>query len=68
MTTRAVNVAPRCTRRTPVAYRVTLGNGSLVLCDQHLELLRITRPQEYVRLTGETFAVKLCDHCHPENS
>lgn len=55
------------------AYRVTFaislgeGNGfsraSLVLCNRHLEVFRETRT---IKLTGETFAPELCDHCEAE--
>lgn len=44
----------------PRAYRAVTNNGSLVLCDRHLDLLR---QHESARLTGESFAVTLCDHC-----
>ena len=45
---------------TPVAYRVKTHNGTAVLCDGHLDLLR---ERESATLTGETFDIRLCDEC-----
>lgn len=50
---------------TPRAYRVTTANGSLVLCDRHLDLLRA---RESAALTGEHFSTELCDHCNKERT
>ena len=47
----------------PRAYRVRTANGSLVLCDRHVDLLRAREP---AALTGETLDVGLCDHCGDE--
>jgi hypothetical protein len=54
---------PLFERFPKLAYRVTTNNGSAVLCDKHLDLLRATEP---AALTGETFAAGLCDHCAKE--
>ena len=48
----------------PLAYRCSTDNGSLVLCDRHLDLRR--GRGETLKLTGETFEVKLCDDCGEE--
>lgn len=65
----ALQQAPRRTLRAPVAYRVRLANGgTLVLCQQHVDLLRLREEPRAVRFTGATFAVELCDHCHPERT
>jgi hypothetical protein len=47
------------------AYRVLSDNGSLVLCDRHLDLRRAAG--EAWRLTGEAFAAELCDDCEDSN-
>jgi hypothetical protein len=44
----------------PLAYRVATGNGTLVLCDHHLEQWRKVEP---CALTGDVFDAKLCDKC-----
>ena len=51
---------PLLQRFPPLAYRVRTRNGSLVLCDRHLDLLRET---ETATLTGEHFPAKRCDQC-----
>jgi hypothetical protein len=56
---------PLFERFPKLAYRVTTNNGSLVLCDAHLDQLRATEP---AALTGETFTARLCDHCVPEEA
>jgi hypothetical protein len=48
----------------PLAYRADSGNGTLMLCDQHLDLRR--GRGETWRLTGEAFAKELCDDCGKE--
>jgi hypothetical protein len=45
------------------AYRVKTANGTLVLCDRHLDFLRA---RETAALTGESFPVELCDHCQED--
>jgi len=50
-------LAPRFPARS---YRCRTANGTLVLCDRHLDKLR---EREAAPLTGESFAVELCDHC-----
>lgn len=52
---------PRRTLHSRVAYRVRTKNGTLVLCEKHLDQLRAH--EGGVRYTGDTFAVSLCDHC-----
>jgi hypothetical protein len=54
---------PLLERFPKLAYRVRTKNGTLVLCDEHLENLR---RHEAAPLTGETFAAELCDVCLPE--
>lgn len=65
------HVEPRKNLRTRVAYRVRIPGkrgrfSTLVLCERHLDALRAKTAG--VTYTGDTFAVKLCDHCHPEAS
>lgn len=48
---------------TRFAYRARTANGSLVLCDRHLDLLRAEEP---ATLTGEAFPAGLCDRCIEE--
>jgi hypothetical protein len=47
--------------RKPGAYRAVSDNGSLVLCDRHLDMRR-GRGENWA-LTGEGFKVELCDDC-----
>jgi hypothetical protein len=51
---------PLLADRPPTAYRAATANGSLVVCDKHLDLLRAT---ETAVLTGEQFPADLCDMC-----
>lgn len=48
----------------PLAYRAVSHNGSLVLCDRHLDTRRVL---ESWRLTGESFPAAACDDCKIEN-
>lgn len=48
----------------PLSYRAEGGNGSLVLCDRHLDARRAAG--ERWRLTGEAFKAELCDDCAPK--
>ena len=57
---------PRPNLKTPVAYRVQTKNGTLVLCEPHLDKLRAREAK--VKYTGDTFAANLCDQCHPERT
>jgi hypothetical protein len=57
---------PRPNLKTLVAYRVRTKNGTLVLCEPHLDKLRAREAK--VKYTGDTFAVNLCDQCHPEQT
>lgn len=63
------HIEPRKNLKTRVAYRVQVPGkrgGTLVLCEKHLDKLRAKTAG--VKYTGDTFSVKLCDHCHPEAS
>ena len=62
----AQHIEPRPNLKTAVAYRVRTKNGTLVLCTIHLDKLR--SKEAAVKYTGDTFAVELCDHCHPSKS
>ena len=62
----ARHIEPRPNLKTRVAYRVRAENGTLVLCEPHLDKLRAREAK--VKYTGDTFAANLCDQCHPERT
>lgn len=52
--------------KVELAYRVYGANGSRVLCEKHLTEARASG--EAWKLTGESFAARLCDECYPEET